>query len=74
MPNVPRQPYLERFDDWNPFPDAWVPAEYEANANLLGYHRPHQLHQELVEKLRRYQFANDGSMLGRLSHCPEVLM
>jgi hypothetical protein len=53
MPNVPRQPYLERFDDWNPFPDAWVPAEYEANENLLGYHRPHQLHQEAVESLQR---------------------
>jgi hypothetical protein len=62
-----------RLADWNPFPAAWVPPALAVNENLLGYHRPHQLHTEAVDRLRRCQFLDDASLLGRLRHCPEAL-
>lgn len=56
------------FNDWNPFPDGWLPEPILITKNLVGYHKPTQLHPEALSLLRRITFLNDDTLLGRIAY------
>lgn len=52
------------FTDRNPFPSGWLPEPVLVTKNLVGYHRPLQLHPDAPSLLRRIEFLNDNTLLG----------
>jgi len=68
-----RQAYTSRFEDWNPLPAEYSPANAQANENLLGYRTPERLRPEAINALQNVSFYNDATILGRICHSPEII-
>lgn len=68
---IERQPQ-ELDNDWNPFPENWLPKNVRMTENLLGYYAVEPTHREGIGLLEQCKFVNDSTLLGRISYSPEV--
>lgn len=71
--NVQRLAYAARFGAWNPLPNGYSPAGAMPTLNLLGYDEPVRLRPETINIVKKCQFENSSTILGRLAHCAEAV-